>query len=80
MKRESTFDNLGNAMKVLFSISQVCAWTTPMYQSTYAVGADMVQKQFANRYRSIYFIVFVVILNFFIVNLFVGVIVSAFNT
>ena len=50
-----------------------------MYQSTYAVGVDMVQKQFFNSYRVVYFIIFVVILNFFIVNLFVGVIVSSYN-
>ena len=42
MRRESTFDNLAEALKVLFTISQTCAWTTPMYQATYAVGIDMV--------------------------------------
>lgn len=44
LRRESTFDNVPEALKVLFSISQTCAWTTPMFQSTYAVGMDMVQR------------------------------------
>lgn len=39
----------------------------------------MVPKQFTALYRVFYFIIFIIVLNFFITNLFVGVVVSQYN-
>lgn len=51
-----------------------------MYDSTQVVGIDMVPKYYSNWSYSILFVVFVIVLNFFITNLFVGVLVSTYNT
>lgn len=50
-----------------------------MYYTMYASKENMVPKQFENVYRSLYFIFYVIFLNFFITNLFVGVVVSSYN-
>ena len=51
-----------------------------MINSTKIVGADMVQKYYASVEYSLYFIIFMIIGNFFITNLFVGVLVSTYNS
>lgn len=50
-----------------------------MYWSTYAVGIDKIQKQNSQNYNSLYFIIFVIVMNYLITNLFVGVVVAAYN-
>lgn len=50
-----------------------------MFESTRIVGYDLVPKYYASKLYSLFFIIFVIIGNFFITNLFVGVLVSTYN-
>lgn len=66
-------------MSAAFYISIASDWSTMMYDSTRIVGIDMVPKYYSNWYYSVFFIVFIIVGNFFIINLFVGVLVSTYN-
>jgi hypothetical protein len=50
-----------------------------MFVSTRLRGLDLVPKYYSSILYSIFFIIFVVIGNFFISNLFIGVVVSSYN-
>lgn len=41
-KYDSNFDNLSSTLAVLFTVSQTCAWTTPMYWAAKINGEDYV--------------------------------------
>ena len=50
-----------------------------MYKAVAARGIDLIPIQMSNPSASIYFVIFIVIGNFFMLNLFVGVIISTYN-
>jgi hypothetical protein len=50
-----------------------------MFRATTLKGIDMIPKYKGNIYYSLFFVFFVIIGNFFITNLFVGVVVSTYN-
>lgn len=50
-----------------------------MFDSTRIVGIDLVPKYYSSITFSLFFVIFVIIGNFFIMNLFVGVLVSTYN-
>lgn len=50
-----------------------------MFESTKIVGINLVPKYYSSISYSIFFVIFVIIGNFFIMNLFVGVLVSTYN-
>lgn len=50
-----------------------------MYAGMSSRGVDMIPKQFNNPFYFIYFVVFIIVCNFFITNLFVGVVISTYN-
>jgi hypothetical protein len=54
-------------------------WVTVMHQGMDVVGIDMQPKLENNYYWSLFFILFIIVGNFFVLNLFVGVVVSTFN-
>jgi hypothetical protein len=51
-----------------------------MYQAVDSNGIGYVPERNANRWWILYFLFFIIIFNFFLLNLFVGVVVSTFNT
>lgn len=50
-----------------------------MYNTVDGDGQEKVPKEDANEFAPIFFIIFLVISNFFVLNMFVGVIVDSFN-
>ena len=50
-----------------------------MYMSASARGIDLTPEHFSNYGISLYYVAFIVIGNFFLLNLFVGVVISTYN-
>ena len=67
------FDNLGQALMSLFVLSSKDGWVSIMYQGIDAVGVDIQPIENYNEWRMIYFISFLLLVGFFVLNMFVGV-------
>eukprot|EP01064_Diplonema_japonicum_P039661 TRINITY_DN9_c4_g1_i1.p1 TRINITY_DN9_c4_g1~~TRINITY_DN9_c4_g1_i1.p1 ORF type:complete len:1736 (+),score=356.14 TRINITY_DN9_c4_g1_i1:114-5321(+) len=79
VSHKSNFDNLGTALVTLFEIATLEGWIEVMY-----LGMDSGEQEHAlvqnNRpWMAVYFIVFVVVGAFFLVNLFTGVLVDKYE-
>ena len=75
---DMNFDNLGQAMQTLFEMSTTEGWTAVMYQGVDAVGIDHGPIEYYNEPVTAYFLIFMVIGSFFLLNLFVGIILDNF--
>uniref|UniRef100_A0A914YAF4 Ion transport domain-containing protein n=1 Tax=Panagrolaimus superbus TaxID=310955 RepID=A0A914YAF4_9BILA len=73
------FDNLGQALMSLFVLSSKDGWVSIMYQGIDAVGIDQQPIENYNEWRMIYFISFLLLVGFFVLNMFVGVVVENFH-
>eukprot|EP00094_Tigriopus_californicus_P005435 TCALIF_05238-PA protein Name:"Similar to CACNA1H Voltage-dependent T-type calcium channel subunit alpha-1H (Homo sapiens)" AED:0.30 eAED:0.30 QI:0/0.8/0.61/0.95/0.75/0.80/21/258/1189 len=73
------FDNLGQALMSLFVLSSKDGWVNIMYQGLDAVGLDQQPRENFNEWRLIYFISFLLLVGFFVLNMFVGVVVENFH-
>jgi len=73
------FDNIVSAMMTLFHMSTTAGWEIVMYRGAARQGVDeeLVRKSAPGWY--IFFIAFMIIGSFFILNLFVGIVISTFN-
>eukprot|EP00756_Hemistasia_phaeocysticola_P019108 Hpha_TRINITY_DN15640_c10_g1::TRINITY_DN15640_c10_g1_i1::g.97884::m.97884 len=73
------FDNIGYAMLTLFEVASLELWTTIMYIEIDAKSTNEAPERDTNRFVGIFFIVFVVVGSFFILNLFVGFVIFNFE-
>ncbi|KRZ31326.1 Voltage-dependent T-type calcium channel subunit alpha-1H [Trichinella pseudospiralis] len=73
------FDNLGQALMSLFVVSSKDGWVSIMYQGIDAVGVDMQPIVNYFEWRMLYFISFLLLVGFFVLNMFVGVVVENFH-
>ncbi|VDN57760.1 unnamed protein product [Dracunculus medinensis] len=73
------FDNLGQALMSLFVLSSKDGWVAIMYQGIDATGVDLQPIENYNEWRMIYFISFLLLVGFFVLNMFVGVVVENFH-
>jgi hypothetical protein len=73
------FDNLGQALITLFILSSKDGWLQIMYHGMDANGVDMEPIENNNKWMILYFILFIIIIGFFVLNMFVGVIIDNFN-
>ncbi|KAL4835818.1 hypothetical protein H8958_005992 [Nasalis larvatus] len=76
VRRKYNFDNLGQALMSLFVLSSKDGWVNIMYDGLDAVGVD---QQNHNPWMLLYFISFLLIVSFFVLNMFVGVVVENFH-
>ncbi|XP_054086828.1 uncharacterized protein LOC105219445 [Zeugodacus cucurbitae] len=77
--RKYNFDDLGNALMSLFVLSSRDGWVNIMYTGLDAVGEDMQPIVNYNEWRLLYFIAFILLVGFFVLNMFVGVVVENFH-
>jgi sensor histidine kinase YesM len=79
--RYLNFDNVPEAMSTLFVMSNSVQWSSIMYHSSSAQGIDLVSRegQINSVITAIFFVFIVVLGNFFVMNLYVGVIISKYN-
>jgi hypothetical protein len=73
------FDHIGSAMLQMVVMSQTVNWAPIMYKVMNSGGYDLVPGYKTQPFISIFFILFMIFGAFFIINLFVGVIISAYN-
>jgi hypothetical protein len=76
---QQTFDHVGMAMINLLEIATTEGWVDAMYNGVDATGIDMQPVRGWNRGYAAFFVAFVVVGNFFVLNLFVGAVIDAFN-
>lgn len=73
------FDNITQGMMALFVISTTAGWAELMYRAAAIKGINLAPSPLFNIYYSLFFVIFIIVGSFFILNLFVGVIISSFN-
>ncbi len=73
------FDNVINGMALLFEIATTEGWVDVMYAAIDQRGIEKQPIRDSNPYWAIFFIVFLIIGAFFILELFVGVTIDNFN-
>eukprot|EP00468_Gymnochlora_sp_CCMP2014_P014087 CAMPEP_0167767870 /NCGR_PEP_ID=MMETSP0110_2-20121227/16314_1 /TAXON_ID=629695 /ORGANISM="Gymnochlora sp., Strain CCMP2014" /LENGTH=1017 /DNA_ID=CAMNT_0007656405 /DNA_START=453 /DNA_END=3505 /DNA_ORIENTATION=+ len=76
---DTNFDNIGRAMLTLFQLGTLSDWNEIMYIAIDAVGPDQTPQKNYNQPAGIFFVVAVIMLGFFMINLFVGALIAAFN-
>ncbi|XP_074552343.1 voltage-dependent T-type calcium channel subunit alpha-1I isoform X4 [Halichoeres trimaculatus] len=73
------FDNLGQALMSLFVLASKDGWVNIMYHGLDAVAVDQQPVINNNPWMLLYFISFLLIVSFFVLNMFVGVVVENFH-
>ncbi|XP_055304336.1 voltage-dependent T-type calcium channel subunit alpha-1G [Sitodiplosis mosellana] len=79
INRKYNFDDLGKALMSLFVLSSRDGWVNIMYTGLDAVGVDQQPVVNFNEWRLLYFIAFILLVGFFVLNMFVGVVVENFH-
>ncbi|XP_021366371.1 voltage-dependent T-type calcium channel subunit alpha-1I-like [Mizuhopecten yessoensis] len=79
INQKYNFDNLGQALMALFVLASKDGWVSIMYTGLDAVGVDQQPQINFNEWRLVYFISFLLLVGFFVLNMFVGVVVENFH-
>ncbi|XP_069691068.1 voltage-dependent T-type calcium channel subunit alpha-1G isoform X2 [Periplaneta americana] len=79
VNRKYNFDDLGKALMSLFVLSSRDGWVNIMYTGLDAVGVDQQPIENYSEWRLLYFIAFILLVGFFVLNMFVGVVVENFH-
>ncbi|XP_063790950.1 voltage-dependent T-type calcium channel subunit alpha-1H isoform X2 [Pseudophryne corroboree] len=79
VRRKYNFDNLGQALMSLFVLSSKDGWVNIMYDGLDAVATDIQPVRNHNPWMLLFFISFLLIVSFFVLNMFVGVVVENFH-
>jgi len=77
--QEYNFDHLGRAFMTLFVLASIDGWVEIMYNGVDCNGVDNQPVRNERWYLAVYFVVFLLVGGFFIINMFVGVIVDNFQ-
>ena len=72
------FDSIFDAMRTLFEMSTTEGWTAVMYDGVDARSPDLAPRRDHNPAIAFFFVLFMILANFFILNLFVGIILDNF--
>ena len=76
---DMSFDNIGEAMLTLFEMSTTEGWTAVMYDGVDAVDVGKAPKRDHNELMTLFFVGFMIVGSFFIINLFIGIILDNFS-
>ncbi|XP_065163665.1 voltage-dependent T-type calcium channel subunit alpha-1H isoform X3 [Atheta coriaria] len=79
VNQKYNFDDLGKALMSLFVLSSRDGWVNIMYTGLDAVGVDQQPQINYSEWRLLYFISFILLVGFFVLNMFVGVVVENFH-
>ncbi|CAF0857877.1 unnamed protein product, partial [Rotaria sordida] len=77
--QQYNFDNLGQALLTLFVLSSRDGWVQIMYNGIDAVDVNMQPIRNYNEAKLIYFIAFLLLVGFFVLNMFLGVVIENFH-
>lgn len=78
-RREYNFDNVVEAVLTLFVVSSRDGWIEIMRNGMDVVGVDMQPQEGSNMQAILFFISFLLIVGYFVISMFVGVIVENFQ-
>jgi len=73
------FDNIAASMFALFEMATLEGWLDVMYSGIDSVGVDEGPVENHNKWSALFFLFFIVVGSFFVMNLFVGVTIDKFN-
>ena len=73
-----SFDNFLSASLLLFEISSLEGWPNAMYLGVDAVGVDLAMEEDHNSAMSLFFVLWVFLGGFVVLNVFVGVLIDTF--
>jgi Ion transport protein len=73
------FDNIWNSVLILFEIASMEMWPDMLYRAVDTTHVDGPRERDSNQSAALFFVAFIVVANFFLVNLFLGVVVDSFN-
>ena len=76
----NNFDSVAMGMINLLEMATTEGWVDAMYNGVDSTGVDLQPVRGWNRSYSAFFVLFVIVGNFFVLNLFVGAVIDAFNT
>eukprot|EP00058_Branchiostoma_floridae_P010048 XP_002595536.1 hypothetical protein BRAFLDRAFT_64590 [Branchiostoma floridae] len=79
VNQKYNFDNLGQALMALFVLASKDGWVDIMYNGLDAVDIDVQPIENYNEWMIIFFISFLLLVGFFVLNMFVGVVVENFH-
>lgn len=79
VKPENHFDDVFSAMRTLFGMSTTEGWLEVMWSTVDTTEIDLVPQRNNNPAYILFFSAFMVLGSLFILNLFVGVVISVFN-
>uniref|UniRef100_A0A8C8HJP9 Voltage-dependent T-type calcium channel subunit alpha n=1 Tax=Oncorhynchus tshawytscha TaxID=74940 RepID=A0A8C8HJP9_ONCTS len=79
VRQQYNFDNLAQALMSLFVLASKDGWVDIMYDGLDAVGVNQQPQLNYNPWMLLYFISFLLIVSFFVLNMFVGVVVENFH-
>ncbi|KAJ9447858.1 Voltage-dependent calcium channel type D subunit alpha-1 [Diplonema papillatum] len=74
------FDHLGAALITLFQIATLEGWVRIMHLGVDAVGPYEAPTKDKSPFMVLFFVIFIVVGSFFIINLFIGVLIEQYNT
>lgn len=77
--QDQNFDNVFESMLSVFQMMTTEGWTTVMYSGMDAKGYEMQPKRNSQAFFCLYYVVFMIVADLFLMNLFVGVIIDNFN-
>ena len=77
--RDYNFDNIGNSVLALFEIVTLENWLVIMYHGADMTGVGTQPVRDTDKYYCLFFIAFIIVGSFFVMNLFVGVTIDKFN-
>ena len=73
------FDNIFDSMLTLFEISTLEMWPDFMYNAVDTTGPGEPMERDKNQLAGLYFVAFIFVTVFFIMNLYVGAVINKFN-
>lgn len=79
INQDYNFDNLPCAIMTLYVLASIDGWVDIMYSGVDAVGVDKQPQRDHNEGMILFFVAFLLVGGFFILNMFVGVIVESFQ-
>eukprot|EP00347_Sterkiella_histriomuscorum_P005312 403357086 len=79
VNHDQNFDNIIQAILTLFQVSTTEGWVEVMHYGEDSIGIDIQPQLYSTPYWNVFFIFFIIVGNFFVLNLFVGVVISTFN-
>ena len=80
LNKDAHFDNVVSAIITLFEMSTAVGWSITMFAGIDSVGLYKQPERDNAMYWIAFFVFFIIVGNLFILNLFVGVVISTFNS